>query len=58
MNIPAILWAYRTTCKILTGWKLFKLVYGKEADMLREYIVPSLRIAAMTGMDDETALEE
>ena len=26
--------------------------------MLMEYIVPSLRIAVVTGMDDEAALEE
>ena len=26
--IPSVLWAYRTTCKMLTGHTLFKLAYG------------------------------
>ena len=34
------------------------LVYMQEEVMLVEYIVPSLRIAAAIGMDDEGALEE
>ena len=58
LNILVVLWAYRTTCKILTGKTPFKLVYGKEAVMPMEYIVPSLRITATTGMDDETAPKE
>ena len=57
LNIPVVFWAYRTTCKRLTGKKPFKLVYGKEAIMPMEYIVPSLHIAASTGMDDEATLE-
>ena len=47
-----------TTCKWITGQTPFKLVYGKEEVMPMEYIVPSLRIAATTGMDDATTLEE
>ena len=58
LNIPAILWAYHTTCKRLTRQASFKLVYVQEEFMLMEYIVPSLCIAAMTGMDDEEKLEE
>ena len=56
--LPVVLWAYRTTCKRLMGHKPFKLVYGKEAVMPMEYIVPSLCIAAATGMANEVALEE
>lgn len=40
------------------GQTPFRLVYGTEAVMLMEYIVPSLWIAAITGMSDCKALEE
>jgi len=45
-------------CKKLIGQTSFWLVYGQEAAMLMEYIVPSLRIAATTGMVDHATLEE
>ena len=58
LKIPTVMWAYRTTCKRLTRQTPLKLVYGKEAIMPMEYIVPSLRIVAMKCMDDEATLEE
>eukprot|EP00253_Pinus_taeda_P012405 PITA_12405 len=58
LRIPTMLWAYQITCKKLTGQTYFKLVYGTEVIMPMEYIVPSLRIASMTGMADHEALEE
>ena len=58
MKIPVVLWAYHTTCKWLIGQTPFKLVYGKEAVMPMEYIIPSLRIATTMDMDDVEALEE
>ena len=35
----------------------FKLVYGLEAVVPMEYLVPSLRIATFTGMDDTGAIQ-
>eukprot|EP00253_Pinus_taeda_P016861 PITA_16861 len=58
MRVPAVLWAYRTTCKKLTCQTPFRLVYGVEVVMPMEYIVPSLCIEAFTGMADHKALEE
>ena len=50
LRILAVLWAYRTTCKKLTGHTPFKLVYGQEAMMPMEYVAPSLKIATLTKM--------
>ena len=58
LRLPLILWAYRTTCKKLTRQTPFRLVYGVEAIMPMEYIVPSLRIEALTGMIDHGGLEK
>ena len=58
LRIPTVLWAYRITCKKLTGQTLFWLVYGKEVVVPMEYSVPSLKIAVATGMADHAKLEE
>ena len=42
----------------MTGHTPFRFVYGQEAVMPMEYIVPSLRISAFTGMDDLAMLNE
>jgi hypothetical protein len=36
----------------------FKLVYSLEAVVPMEYLVPSLRIATFTGMDDTGIVQE
>ena len=40
------LWAFRNAFKGFTGFTPFKLVYGLEAVVPMEFLVPSLRIAA------------
>jgi len=58
VHVTMVLWAYKTTCKKLIEQTPFILVYGMEAVMPMEYIVPSLCVAAFTGMADHGALEE
>jgi transposase InsO family protein len=58
LRVPAVLWAYRTTCKKLTMQTPFKLVYGLDAIVPMEYLVPSLRIASFTDMDDTGVVQE
>ena len=58
VHVLAVLWAYKTTYNKLIGQTPFRLVYGMEAVMHMEYIVPNLHIAAFTGMADHRALEE
>jgi len=58
LRILTVLWAYRTTCKNLTGNMPFRLVYGQEAVIPMEYIVPSLRIVVVTDMADHDIMKE
>ena len=58
MRVSVVIWAYRTTCKKLTGQMPFRLVYGIKAMILMEYIVPSLCIVEFTRMEDHEAMEE
>eukprot|EP00253_Pinus_taeda_P001413 PITA_01413 len=53
-----VLSAYQATCKKLIGQTPFRLVYGVEALMPMEYIVPSLCISALIGTTNRGALEE
>ena len=57
-KVSAVLWAYKTTCKRLTRYTPFHLVYGQEVVVPMEYIVSSLRIDALTEMTNTDAVEE
>jgi hypothetical protein len=58
LNIPTVLWAYMTTCKNLTKHTLFRLVYGQEAVVPLEFLVPSLRVATITNMIERGTVKE
>jgi transposase InsO family protein len=50
LKIPTVLWAYRTTCKKLTGKTSFKLVYGQDVVVSSEFLISNLRIATITHL--------
>jgi hypothetical protein len=58
LRVPAVLWAYRTTCKKLTIQTPFKLVYGLESIIPMEYLVPILQIVAFIDMDGTSVVRE
>ena len=57
-RVLTVLWAYITTSKKLTRHTPFRLVYGKEAVMRMEFLVPSLCVILMIEMTEKGALEK
>jgi len=50
LKVPVLLWDYITTFKKLIGKTPFILVYGQEAVVPLDYLIPSLYIATITDM--------
>ena len=51
------LWAYRTAYKVAINCTPFKLVYGQEAVMPWEFVIPSLRVATQEGWNGNPLVE-
>ncbi|XP_059066457.1 uncharacterized protein LOC131857758 [Cryptomeria japonica] len=51
-KLPSVLWAYRTTYKVTTGQTPFQLMYGQEALVPTEFMVPSLHTAIENKLGD------
>ena len=58
LHVLAVLWAYRTTRKKLTGQAPSRLAYGLNVVISMEYIMPSLHITSFIGMEDCEGLED
>ena len=58
LRVNAVLWAYRTACKKLTGHTPFSLMYGQAAIMPMEYIILSLRVSQITEIADTDMMNE
>lgn len=56
--VLAVLWAYKTMCKKLTKKTPFRLAYGANTIVPREYNMPSLRIPTSIDMTVHGALKE
>ncbi|MCO5581925.1 hypothetical protein L7F22_035814 [Adiantum nelumboides] len=57
LKLTSALWAYRTAYKVAINCTPFKMVYGQEAVMPWEFVIPSLRVASQEGWDGNPLVE-
>ncbi|KAL3678283.1 hypothetical protein R1sor_021239 [Riccia sorocarpa] len=57
-SVPSVLWAMRTAYKATTNHTPFHMVYGVEALVPMEFIVPTLRIATEYSLNAEEGIQE
>ena len=58
LKVSVVLWAYKTTCKNITGHTPFRMVYGKKPMVPLDYLVPIMCIATITNMTEEGNVQE
>lgn len=56
VQLPAVVWAFRTAYKVTTGHTPFQLMLGVEARMPTEWQLPSLKIAVCYNINRNLAL--
>ncbi|MCO5610456.1 hypothetical protein L7F22_064694 [Adiantum nelumboides] len=57
LKLTSALWAYRTAYKVAINCTPFKMVYGQEAVMPWEFVIPSLCVASQEGWDGNPLVE-
>ena len=57
MHILSALWAYRTAFKVSTKQTPFRLVYGQEAIVPFEFLLPALKVSVQYNLDPESNLQ-
>ncbi|MCO5576462.1 hypothetical protein L7F22_030272 [Adiantum nelumboides] len=55
-KLDSALWAFRKTFKVATGMTPFRLVFGIEAVVQMEYVIPSLRLSIQHRMSPEESI--
>ena len=56
LELPSALWAYRTSVKVAIGFSPFHLVFGKEALLLVEVELPTMKLLERSMVDVKDAL--